>query len=179
MSIIDKNVKSLNKATFFTSFLTLDNSNNANGNYSSGVTEFSYTNIDPDNTLFISDFVFNIKDDGPFTLTEYGNLGTTLINGINIFYTDTNGTNRNNIIGTTYNVKKNSDYLNYTTDFNLLNNDTGESVMTINLNFQKNHSNIRLGVTDRIAVELNDDLSNLSEHTFSISGFTYANSDLI
>jgi len=179
MSIIDTNVKNLNKATFFTSFLTLDGSNNANADYSSGVTEFSYTNTDPDNTLFIGDLVLNVKDDGPFNLNQYAGLGTTLTNGLNIYYTDTNGTNRRNIIGTTYNINKNSDYLNYTTDFNLLNNDTGESVLTVNLNFQKNHSNVRLGVTDRIAVELNDNLTNLSEHTFSISGFTYLNSDLI
>jgi len=179
MSVIDTNVRNLNKATFFTSFLTLDGNNNANNDYSGGVTEFSYTNTDSNNTLFIGDLVLNIKDDGPFTMTEYGNIGTTLVNGLNIYYTDTNGTVRNNIIGTTYNINKNSDYLNYTTDFNLLNNDTGESVLTVNLNFQKNHSNIRLGITDKISVELNDDLSNLSEHTFSISGFTYANSDLI
>lgn len=174
MSVIDHNVRALNKATFFTTFLTLDENNNSANDYSGGVTEFSYVNTDPNNTLFISDFIINIKDDGPLNMGEYAAIGTTLTNGINVYYTDTNGTNRNNIIGTTYNIQKNSDYLNYTTDVNVY-----EDVITVNLNFQKNHSNIRLGVTDRIAVELNDDLSNITEQTISITGFTYANSDLI
>jgi hypothetical protein len=174
MSVIDTNVRNLNKANFFTSFLTLDGDNNSAKNYISGITEFSYVNTDPDNTLFIGDLVINVKDDGPFNMGEYAAIGTTLSNGINIYYTDTNGTNRNNILGPTYNIKKNSDFLNYTTDVNIF-----EDVITVNLNFQKNHSNIRLGVTDKIAIELNDDLTNLTEQTVSITGFTYANSDLI
>ena len=174
MSIIDTNVRGLNKATFFTTFLTLDGNNNMTSDYSGGVTEFSYVNTDPDNTLFIGDLVINIKDNGPFNMGEYAAIGTTLTNGINIYYTDTNGANRNNIIGTTYNIQKNADYLNYTTDVNVYND-----VITVNLNFQKNHSNIKLGVTDKIAIELNDDLTNITEQTVSISGFKYSTSDLL
>ena len=176
MSIIDHNVRSLNKATFFTSFLTLDDDNNANGNYSGGITEFSYTNTDENNTLFIGDLVINIKDDGPFNIgDEYAGTNSALTNGINVFYTGSTGTERKNIIGTTYNIKTTADFLNYTTDVNIL----SDSTITINLNFQKNRSNIKLGITDKISVELNDDFTGLTEQTISISGFTYANSDLI
>lgn len=179
MSIIDTNVLSLNKATFFTSFLTLDNDNDSSNNYSSGVTEFSYTHTDPDSTLFISDLVINVRDDGPFNLEQYGGSQNELINGINIYYTSSNGSIRNNIVGTTFNIKKNADFYNYTTDIKLLNNNTSESIFTTNLNFQKNYSNIRLGVTDKISFELNDDFSDISEQTVSINGFSYPNSNLL
>lgn len=179
MSIIDTNVRNLNKTKYFNSFLTLNNNNDSSNDYSGGVTEFKYTNTDSSNTLFISELVINIKDDGTFNMDNYGNIGNSLINGINIYYTDTNGSNRNDIIGTTFNIKKNSDYFNYTSDIILLNNNTGESVFTVNLNFQKNYSNIKLELNDKIAIELNDDLTNITEQTFSITGFKYSNSDLI
>ena len=179
MSIIDTNVLSLNKATFFNSFLTLNGDNDSSNDYSSGVTEFTYTHTDPNSTLFISDLVINIKDDGPFNLEQYAGDENPLTNGINIYYTSTNGSVRNNIIGTTFNIKKNSDFYNYTTDVKLINNNTGESIFTTNLNFQKNYSNVRLGVTDKISFELNDNFNNITEQTVSINGFTYPNANLI
>jgi len=179
MSIIDHNVRGVNRATFFNSFLTLDGSKDATADYSSGVTEFSFTNTDPDNTLFIGNLVINILDGGPLSMDEYGSIGTTLANGLNIFYTDTNGTVRNDIIGTTFSIHKNSDFLDYTTSVVLIDNNTGSSSFTIDLNFQKNRSNIKLGITDKIVVELNDDFTSLSSQTFQLNGFTYANSNLI
>jgi hypothetical protein len=179
MSIIDFNVRGLNKATFFNSHLTLNDTNNANNDYSGGVTEFNYTNTDADNKLFVSSLNIKILDDGTFNLSEYGSLGTTAINGINIYYTSVNGTVRNNIIGTTFNINANSDYFNYTTDITIEDLGTGDSLIGVDLNFQKNRAPIKLGVTDKIVVELNDDFSNLTQHTFQISGFTYPESDII
>ena len=46
MSVIDTNVRGLNKATFFNSSLLLGTTNNANSDFSGGVTEFIYTNTD-------------------------------------------------------------------------------------------------------------------------------------
>ena len=158
---------------------TLENSNNATGDYSSGTTEFIYTNTDADNTLFVSSLNLKILDNGSFNLSEYGSLGTTAINGINIYYTDTNGTIRNNIIGTTFNINSNADYFNYTTDISVEDLGTGDSIIAVDLNFQKNRAPIKLGVTDKIAVELQDDFSGLIQHTFQISGFTYPSADII
>ena len=179
MSVIDHNVRGLNKATFFNSSLLLDGSNTATGDYSGGVTEFIYTNTDASNTLFIGSLNIKIQDDGSFNLAEYGSIGSSLTNGVNIYYTGSTGTIRNNIIGTTFPIQNNSDYFNHTTEINVQDLGTGDSLISIDLNFQKNRSNIKLGITDRIAVELNDDLSNLTDHTFQITGFTYPNTDII
>ena len=179
MSIIDHNVRSVNRATFFNSFLTLDSSKDATGDYSGGVTEFSYTNTDADNTLFIGNLVINISDDSALSMDEYGSIGTTLSNGLNVYYTGSTGTVRNDIIGTSFSIHKNADFLDYTTDVVLIDNNTGSSSFTVNLNFQKNRSNIILGVTDKIVVELNDDFTSLSGQTFQLNGFTYANANLI
>ena len=179
MSVIDHCIKGLNKTTFFNTSLLLDGSNNANGNYSSGVTEFIYTNTSTTETLFIGSLNIKIQDSGVLGLSEYASLGTTLSNGINIYYTGSTGNVRNNIVGTTFPINKNSDYFNYTTDVNIQDLGTGDSLISVDFNFQKNRSNIKLGITDKIAVELNDDLSNITEHTFQITGFTYPNSDII
>ena len=108
MSIIDHNVRGVNRATFFNSFLTLDSSKDATGDYSSGVTEFSYTNTDADNTLFIGNLVINIVDEGPLSMDEYGSIGATLANGLNVYYTGSTGTVRNDIVGTDFSIHKNS-----------------------------------------------------------------------
>ena len=179
MSVIDTNVRGLNKATFFNSSLLLGTTNNANSDFSGGTTEFIYTNTDASNTLFIGSLNIKIQDDGSLNLSEYGSIGSSLTNGISIYYTGSTGTVRKNIIGTTFPIQKNSDYFNHTTEVNVQDLGTGDSLISIDLNFQKNRSNIKLGVTDRIAVELSDDLSNLTEHTFQITGFTYPNSDII
>ena len=179
MSIIDHNIHGLNKATFFNTPLLIGTTNNANSDFSGGVTEFTYTNTDASNTLFIGSLNIKIQDDGAFNLAEYGSIGSSLTNGMNVYYTTNNGATRNNIIGTTFPIQKNSDYFNHTTDINVQDLGTGDSLISIDLNFQKNRSNIKLGITDKIAVELNDDFSNLTEHTFQISGFTYPNSDII
>ena len=179
MSIQDHCITGLNKATFFNSSLLLNNNHNANGDYSSGITEFIYTNTSTTETLFIGSLNIKLQDDGAFNFAEYANIGTTLPNGINIFYTGATGTVRNNIIGTTFPIQKNSDYFNYTTEINVQDLNTGSSLISIDLNFQKNRSNIKLGITDKISVELNDDFTNLTEQTFQITGFTYPNSAII
>ena len=179
MSILDHNVRGVNRATFFNSFLTLDGSNQATGNYSSGVTEFSYTNASTTETLFIGNLVINILDDGALSMDEYASIGTTLTNGMNIYYTSVSGATRNNIVGTTYNIHSNSDFLDYTTDVVLIDNNTGVASFSVNLNFQKNRSNIKLGQADKIVVEVNDDLTSLTSHTFQINGFHYDNANLI
>jgi len=173
MSFVDFNVKALNKSIFFGNFLTLASSNNAANDYSGGLTEFSYTNTSLTETLFLSNLVIKISDD-TISMTEYGGLGSALTNGINIYYTTNSGVTKNYIIGTTYNVKTNSDFLNYTTDIKLVDN-----VLSVNFNFQKNRANIKLTNNERIVVEVNDDFSSLDSHTFHINGFFYPNSAIV
>jgi hypothetical protein len=75
MSIIDHCVKGLNKSTFFNTPLLIGTTNNANSDFSGGVTEFIYTNTDASNTLFIGSLNIKIQDDGAFNLAEYANSG--------------------------------------------------------------------------------------------------------
>jgi len=167
-----------NRKIYSNNFLTLDGSNNANGNYSGGVTSFSYTNVSSTNTLFVSNLTISIVDDGVFNLSEYGSIGNALTNGINVYYESTGGTVRENIIGITYNVKSNADWNNYTSDIvstELLN---GENVYTITLDFRNNGSYIILRENDTFNIEFNDDLTNLTSHTYQINGFLYPNSFL-
>ena len=167
-----------NRKVYSNNFLSLGGSNNIIGDYSGGVTSFSYTNVSSTNTLFVSNIVISINDDGIFNLSEYGSIGNSLLNGINLYYESTGGTVRENIIGTTYNIKSNGDWNNYTSDIvstELLN---GSNSYTITLDFRNNGSYIILRENDTFNVEVNDDFTNLISHTFQINGFLYPNSFL-
>jgi len=173
MSFVDFNVKALNKSTFFGEYLTFSSSNDAANDYSGGLTEFTYTNSSSTETLFLSNLIIKLSDDA-ISINEYGGLGNTLTNGINIYYTTNSGTTKNYIVGTTYNIKANSDFLNYTTDIKIVN-----GILSVNFNFQKNRANIKLTNNERIGIELNDNFSNLDTHTFHINGFFYPNSAIV
>ena len=162
-----------NQKVYFNEFLTLDNSNNINNDYSLGVTEFSYTNESVTDTLFVSNLVIMIKDDGTFNLDNYASIGTTLINGMNIYYTGSTGTVKNYIVGTTYPIQKNADWNNYTNDIKLTDLGTGDSIYTITLDFRNNGSYVILRENDRLAIEVNDDLSSINEHKIQLNGFLY------
>jgi hypothetical protein len=167
-----------NKKTYFNEFLTLDNSIDMTADYSGGVTEFTYTNSSSTETLFVSNLVISIQDDAPFNLNEYGGIGTTLPNGMNIFYTTNSGATKNYIVGTTYNINKNADYNNYTNDVVLTDLGTGDAIYTITLDFRNNGSFIILSQNEFFGIEVQDDMSSINGHRSQINGFTYANSEL-
>jgi len=166
-----------NKKTYFNEFLSLDGSIDMTANYT-GVTEFTYTNSSSTETLFVSNLVVSIQDDAPFNLNEYGGIGTTLPNGMNIFYTTDSGATKNYIVGTTYNINKNGDYNNYTNDIVLTDLGTGDAIYTITLDFRNNGSFIILSQNEFFGIEVQDDMSLLNGHRAQINGFTYANSEL-
>ena len=166
-----------NRKTYFNTFLTLNNSNEVTGNYV-GVTEFSYTNNSSVDTLFISNIIVSIQDDSPFNLNDYGGIGSSLINGINLYYTTNSGSTKNYIIGTTFNIKKNSDYNNYTNDINILDLGTGDTVFTANINFRNNGSFIILPQNEKFSIEVNDNFTLINSQKVQITGFLYPNSFL-
>jgi hypothetical protein len=166
-----------NKKTYFNQFLTLNNSNEITGNYG-GVTEFIYTNNSSTQTLFISNLVVSIQDESPFNLSEYGSIGSALTNGINVFYTTDSGATKNFIVGTTFNVKSNGDWNNFTNDIKLTDLGTGDSILTLTLNFRNNGAYIILPQNERFGIEVQDDFSLVNSHKAQINGFLYANSEL-
>ena len=167
-----------NKKTYFNEFLSLDGSIDVTGDYSSGVTTFTYTNTSSTETVFVSNMVVTIQDDSPFNLAQYAGLGTTLVNGINVFYLGTSGTVRNDIIGTTFNVQKNSDWNNYTNDITLTDPGTGDGIYNVTLDFRNNGSYIILRQGDVFSFEVQDDMTSINNQRVQINGFTYANSEL-
>jgi hypothetical protein len=167
-----------NKKTYFNSFLTLGGTNLITGDYSGGVTEFIYTNASSTQTLFVSNIVVSIKDDGPFNLSQFGGLGTTASNGINIYYTGTSGAVRNNIIGTTYNINSNADFYNYTNDIKITDLSSGDTIQNVTLDFRNNGSYVILREADKISFEINDDFTSINDMKVQVNGFLYDNSEL-
>lgn len=177
MSIVDNNIKSLDKTVFFDDFLASGGNINANDDYSGALTEFSYTNPSATDTLFIGQLNIKIVTQS-VTLTDYVGIGDELVNGIRLYYTTDSGATKNYIIDA-HPILKSSDYYNYSSNVSIVNNNTGVSVFNVSLNFQRNYSNVKLGENEIIAVELNDDFTRLTEQTFSIIGFLYPTSDLL
>ncbi len=177
MSIIDTNVKSLAKTIYFDDFLKLGTNINANGDYSGNIVDFIYTNHSTTETLFIGQLNIKIVNSS-ITFNDYVGIGSVLANGIKIYYTTNSGLNKNYIINA-YPIIKTTDYYNYATETKIIDNNTGNIIFNVNLDFQRNYSNIKLGENETFGVELNDDFRLLTEQTFTIIGFTYPSADLL
>jgi len=178
MSVVDYRPRIANKGTYVREFLSLDSSNEIIGDYSGGVTEFSYTNVSSTQTLFINNILVKVLDEGQFLLSDYGSIGAELTNGINIYYTTDSGATKNYIVGTTNNIKNNSDFFNYTNDINLKNSSVGDSIIGVNFNFFKNYTAIKLTQDESIVIEVNDDFSNITSQVSQITGYLYDNTEL-
>jgi hypothetical protein len=171
LSTIDYPIKTQNRKTYFNSYLTNSSIFNANGNYAVA-TDFSYTNTSSTNTLFLTSLIITIEDDGLFPSDEYGGIGNALSNGIQLFFTDTGGTNNNFIIGSDDPIKQNSDWFSYTPIVRFVKLDSGNTTLILNIKFE-DISPVILRQNDFIAIRLNDNFTNLVEHKFQIKGFNY------
>ena len=175
MSVIDYAVNSLNKTLFLSDYLKNGSNIDTTNDYSTTATEFNFTNQLSTKVYFISELIITIKNQGELNLNEYADIGNALTNGIRIFFT--NGATTYDIVTNNNSIKKTSDFYNYTNKIKVLNNN-GSYVISINFDFQKNYSNIKLSQNDKIAVVLNDNFTGINEQTFFINAFSYNTTDI-
>ncbi len=139
--------------------------NNANGDYSSVLTDFSYVCVD--NTAYISELDICIQDSSNnWNFNSYGKIDGGLTNGVKI-YIQKPGESRI-YINPNNPIKKNADWEIVGDNAKYLILGTDETL------FVKYHFNIiKIRNGESMGVELNDDLSGLVNHIFTIKGYKY------
>ena len=152
---------------YIQNFLKNNNEINAIGNYSANSTDFTFTATE---RTFISQLIISLEidNDSGIDTNEYG-AGTSLMNGIDIFY----NTGASDIILTEdqsiqqhshWALYANVQYIGY----------GGSNMLKIIWSFENSGTLLYLDNTHSIGVRLNDDFSNrdITLHTFLIKGFS-------
>ncbi len=137
---------------------------NANGDYSSGTTDFKI-DITNDNTNIVR-MIILISDTTLSALT-YGAI-STLANGIKIYYKK--GSDTKVYINPDIPITTNSAWKLLTHDEIISSYGTGNPTVTYRFTFAK-ITNIVLNNEDEFGVELADDLSGLTLHYFNVQGY--------
>lgn len=142
----------------------------ATGNYSGAVTEFKIT--PPSDKVFrISRLIVAIRDGNGMSPQEYGNLGTSLSNGISMQIRDASGTVEN--ITDDLPITTNAEWAQLAFDSEISNYGSGNEYVRVRLTFANAGFPLRIDGTagQYFAILLNDNLSGLTQHRFAVEGY--------
>lgn len=144
-----------------------------NDDYSSveGVFLFETPNEEIDeNIAVISHMVITISDMPTFQATRYGAIVGGLTNGLSIVILDRNGNVKFDLFnGET--VKSNEDWASVAFDANLESWGGGAEFLVVRYSFLQSGSPLVLDPGESIVLILQDDLSELTRHTFFVQGY--------
>jgi hypothetical protein len=139
---------------------------NANGDYSSTATEFSYTAAN--HRVSLRTLTITVTDLGAFRQDYYG-VVSTITNGVRVLIKDEDSTVQDLTNGTP--VRSLSGWASFASRQLDLPLGPGDGTVHINWNFSNTFgADVILGVGQRFVIELNDDFSGLSNHFFLLSG---------
>ncbi len=156
------------KKEYFNTFLLDDNeNNNATGDYTGDIEEFSYVN-QIKKKLFISKLTITIEDNAMFATEKYGR-DLELKKGVKLYYTRDNI--KHYIIGNNLPIIKNKDWFLYGCQVEQKDFKIGNKFLQITFDFNKTNNYIILTKGNRITFELSDDFHNLENQVFNIEGF--------
>ena len=156
------------KKDFFQTFLKHEGNFEAIGDYSIETEEFIYKNTN-NKKLFITKLDIMIEDNANMKYNKYS-AETILKNGVKIFYTK--DSIKHYIIGDELPIKANRDWLHYSCKVKQHSFNNNHSFIKVVFKFLKeDNSPIILKKNDVFGIELNDDFSQLENHTFHINGF--------
>lgn len=109
-----------------------------------------------------------IEDNAVFTSAGYGGVGA-LANGIHIYHSADNGATETHIDALRP-VKSAAHWARLCYDFSIHSFGSGNNFATIRWTFAKTGSPLCLGPGDELVVEINDDLTDLVDHSFIVQG---------
>jgi len=142
---------------------------NATGNYSGAVEEF-YITPAAGERFDIARLIVNIEDTGGGTVQEYGNIGTALSNGIEVYVENEHGTKMFDITDDVP-ILSNGDWARLCHDVVWLDKGSGNDHITARLSFNKFADEIHLEAGQKFIVTVNDDLTGLVAHYFKVQGW--------
>lgn len=137
------------------------------GDYSSAVEQFKFTA--PGRVTHIERMIVYIEDAGAPDAGKYGN-NIVLTNGIKVVVRDSSDVLKLDLTAD-YPIKTNGEWGAKCYDVNNEAWGSGNDIVLVRWTFGKAGDEIELLVGDYLAVELNDDFSDLVDHRFEIQGF--------
>lgn len=151
-------------------FLVDDANIHANLNYSDaglGLTQFKFA---PTRRVALHRMITYLQDTGNFSVSTYGN-GVILANGIRILVRDVNDAIVSEIDGGTP-IQSNADWSSLCYDINYHSFGVGDNALSVRWTFHRAGAPILINGTvgEYFVVELNDDFSGLTDHTFNVQG---------
>jgi hypothetical protein len=152
-----------------------DNTIDASVNGSATAADF-YVQAPSDEKWLVNRMLVQLIDESTMEPEgDYGSLGSALTNGILIWREDADGTKVHDIVGSANPIKENADWTSYTHDVEVQNWDnTTNEAMSVRWDFAAAGAPIVLQPGEKIIVRVNDDLSNLIEHSFCFQGVSLA-----
>lgn len=151
-------------------YLELPNgSNNINVDASAAVQKASIA-PEPGQIFVIHRMIVSIGDTAGMLADEYGNLGSALTNGINLKRYQDGVEKQDYMDGVP--IKTNSSWGALCYDVDLKTWGAGPELLVVRWTFSKSGSPITLrgGKLDSLSIEVNDDLSGLTDHRFMMQG---------
>lgn len=157
----------INQNRYIGSFLKNGSDDNVVGDYSSTLTEFSYTNSSLKNQ-YINRMIVYVEDSGVLDSGSYGN-AITLTNGIKLYHEEYDNTTHSLTNGSP--VKINSQWSAFCHDIILHDWGTGINSFSVRWTFGHSASPLILYPGKRVYITVNDDFTGLVKHTFHIQGY--------
>jgi hypothetical protein len=160
----------LSKRIFHSKLYDSNQNDNAIGDYNITEKNFKFVNRAVKDKLYIKSLSILIQTSSKFNPSCYGNQ-RDLDDGVVIYHTRKGA--KNYIINEEHPIKTNTDWLFYDADIQQIHfGMIGPETFKIKMDFFKStNTYVVLEHNDEICVELNDNFSNLIQHTFSIDGF--------
>ncbi len=154
--------------------LTLDGDGSTfNANVDGSVTPQLFWYSPPQNTKArIYRMIIFVRDTGVFTADGFGALAA-LTNGIDIYVARNNAASGATILNLDADnkVQSNADWGRLCYDARLDAYGSGDNFIVVRWTFANTGAYLTLGENDYIIAEINDDLTGLVEHTYTVQGF--------
>lgn len=124
-----------------------------------------------DEPMAIARLIVSYQDAGGGTVSEYGNLGAALSNGIEVQHIAKDGVTVLNDLTDGVPVVSNGHWARLCYDHDRLGYGSGEDVFSTRWTFERDGRPVYLDDNERLSVFIQDDLTNLSNHFARVGGW--------
>lgn len=150
----------------------LDTNGNGTGTKNMATTaDIYYLEAQAGEILIVERLIVTYQDAGGGTVSEYGNLNAALTTGIEVKVTDDNGTTVLRDLTDGVPVTQNGHWARFCYDHQVINYGAGEDLWATRWTFANAGRPITLYAGQRLEMQVNDDLTNLTNHYALAQGY--------
>lgn len=140
------------------------------GTKDQATTADDYYIVDTSKTLELARMIVSYQDGGGGTVAEYGNLNAALTSGIQVRVIGRDGSTIKKDLLDGETIKQNGDWARFCYDAQRLDWGAGEDLFAVRWTFAKSGEALVLEPGQRLSVNIQDDLSGLTNHYCLVQG---------